>query len=290
MVKSTWPGVSMMLKRCSGNCRPMPFQNVVVAADVMVMPRSCSAPSSPWWQRRRALHRSCGSHRCKQDTLGGGRLTGINVCADRYYGSAQWGFRATAKTFSAIKIGLPAEVREGFVGFCHTVHFVTLFHCAAATFCCIQKLTSQTQVHGLSRACERLHAASAWPEPDDGTGGLQLNLVVGAANRRGFTSTIGFTLPMAVENTYAFCRSFSRSGPARRRRCVRQQTSAVDHHDVHELGHLTLPNFGSGNTSRFGTSLTRLGIITSGYFNQLSEMRSAAHPGTTTYSTAQLDA
>ena len=34
-VKSTWPGVSMMLTRWSR-------QNVVVAADVMVMPRSCS--------------------------------------------------------------------------------------------------------------------------------------------------------------------------------------------------------------------------------------------------------
>ena len=35
MVKSTWPGVSMMLMRWS-------FQKQVVAADVMVMPRSCS--------------------------------------------------------------------------------------------------------------------------------------------------------------------------------------------------------------------------------------------------------
>jgi hypothetical protein len=35
MVKSTWPGVSMMLRR-------LPFHMVVVAADVMVMPRSCS--------------------------------------------------------------------------------------------------------------------------------------------------------------------------------------------------------------------------------------------------------
>jgi hypothetical protein len=36
MVKSTWPGVSMMLMRW-----PSP-QKQVVAADVMVMPRSCS--------------------------------------------------------------------------------------------------------------------------------------------------------------------------------------------------------------------------------------------------------
>ena len=35
MVKSTWPGVSMMFIR-------LPFQKAVVAADVMVMPRSCS--------------------------------------------------------------------------------------------------------------------------------------------------------------------------------------------------------------------------------------------------------
>ena len=35
MVKSTWPGVSMMLMRWS-------CQTQVVAAEVMVMPRSCS--------------------------------------------------------------------------------------------------------------------------------------------------------------------------------------------------------------------------------------------------------
>jgi hypothetical protein len=44
MVKSTWPGVSMMFTRC-----PMPLygpsngiQKQFVAAEVMVMPRSCS--------------------------------------------------------------------------------------------------------------------------------------------------------------------------------------------------------------------------------------------------------
>jgi hypothetical protein len=42
MVKSTWPGVSMMLKRCCGSDLSMPDQNAVVAAEVMVMPRSCS--------------------------------------------------------------------------------------------------------------------------------------------------------------------------------------------------------------------------------------------------------
>jgi hypothetical protein len=40
-VKSTWPGVSMMLIRTSSS-DPDAFQKHVVAADVIVMPRSCS--------------------------------------------------------------------------------------------------------------------------------------------------------------------------------------------------------------------------------------------------------
>ncbi len=42
MVKSTCPGVSRMLMRCSGKLLSIPFQKQVVAAAVMVMPRSCS--------------------------------------------------------------------------------------------------------------------------------------------------------------------------------------------------------------------------------------------------------
>ncbi len=38
MVKSTWPGVSMMLMRCSGKVLSIPFQKQVVAAEVIVMP------------------------------------------------------------------------------------------------------------------------------------------------------------------------------------------------------------------------------------------------------------
>jgi len=47
MVKSTWPGVSMMLMRCCGKLPSIPFQKQVVAAEVMVMPRSrsCSIQS-----------------------------------------------------------------------------------------------------------------------------------------------------------------------------------------------------------------------------------------------------
>ena len=54
IVKSTWPGVSMMLIRCSGWLLSIPFQKQVVAADVIVMPRSrsCSIQSitvAPSW-------------------------------------------------------------------------------------------------------------------------------------------------------------------------------------------------------------------------------------------------
>ena len=47
MVKSTCPGVSMMLIRCSGKLLSIPFQKQVVAAEVMVIPRSrsCSIQS-----------------------------------------------------------------------------------------------------------------------------------------------------------------------------------------------------------------------------------------------------
>jgi hypothetical protein len=51
-VKSTWPGVSMMLIWWS-------FQKQVVAADVIVMPRSCSCSIQSMVARRRGPHRSC---------------------------------------------------------------------------------------------------------------------------------------------------------------------------------------------------------------------------------------
>ena len=42
MVKSTWPGVSMMLMRYSSPLPLSDFQKQVVAAEVIVIPRSCS--------------------------------------------------------------------------------------------------------------------------------------------------------------------------------------------------------------------------------------------------------
>ena len=42
IVKSTCPGVSIILIRWSSNCASIPFQKHVVAAEVIVIPRSCS--------------------------------------------------------------------------------------------------------------------------------------------------------------------------------------------------------------------------------------------------------
>ncbi len=59
-----------------------PDQNAVVAAEVMVIPRSCSCPSSPWLQRRHELHRFYGLHRVEQNTFGSSGFTGVDVRTD----------------------------------------------------------------------------------------------------------------------------------------------------------------------------------------------------------------
>jgi hypothetical protein len=74
-VKSTWPGVSMMLTRCSR-------QKQVVAADVIVMPRSCSCSiqsmtAVPSWTS--PILRDA---RVEQDPFRGGGLAGIDVRHD----------------------------------------------------------------------------------------------------------------------------------------------------------------------------------------------------------------
>ena len=42
IVKSTWPGVSIIFILCWGYCCSIPLQKQVVAADVIVIPLSCS--------------------------------------------------------------------------------------------------------------------------------------------------------------------------------------------------------------------------------------------------------
>src|ERR1700687_4930494 len=73
-VKSTWPGVSMMLIL-------LPFHSAVVAAAVIVMPRSCSHP----------LHHGCalvdltdlvGAPGVIEDALGRRRLARVDVGHD----------------------------------------------------------------------------------------------------------------------------------------------------------------------------------------------------------------
>lgn len=54
------------------------------------------------------------------------------------------------KGFSRIGLSeLEAEMREGLVGFSHTMHFVTLLHSTAAAFRSFQQLTSQALGHRL---------------------------------------------------------------------------------------------------------------------------------------------
>src|SRR5690606_3641053 len=47
---------------------------------------------------------------------------------------------------------LETEMRECLVGFCHTMHFLTLLHRCATTFGRLDQLCSQTQTHGLLAA------------------------------------------------------------------------------------------------------------------------------------------
>ena len=55
---------------------------------------------------------------------------------------------------------LEPVMREGFVGFRHTVHFFTFFHCAAATFSSFRKLAGKAGTHGFFTA-----AASSIAQP-----------------------------------------------------------------------------------------------------------------------------
>ncbi len=57
----------------------IPDQNAVVAAEVMVIPRSAPAPSSPWLQRRHELHRFYVYTGVEQNTFGSSGFTGVDV-------------------------------------------------------------------------------------------------------------------------------------------------------------------------------------------------------------------
>ena len=75
-VKSTWPGVSMMLMRWS-------FHSAVVAAEVIVMPRSCSCSiQSIDGGALVDLADLVGAAGVVEDALGRRRLAGVDVRHD----------------------------------------------------------------------------------------------------------------------------------------------------------------------------------------------------------------
>ena len=68
----------------------------------------------------------------EQDTFGRGGFTGVNVSRNTDVAvQADGGFASHLIILSRLE----TEVRECFVGFCHTVHFFAFFHCAATAFC-----------------------------------------------------------------------------------------------------------------------------------------------------------
>src|SRR3979411_27101 len=83
MVKSTWPGVSMMLMRCSGKVPSMPFQKQGVGAAGVGRPRPALLPH-PVHDRRAVVHLAhlVGHAGIEKDALRGRGLTGIDVRAD----------------------------------------------------------------------------------------------------------------------------------------------------------------------------------------------------------------
>src|SRR5450830_1631394 len=81
---------------------------------------------------------------------------------------------------------LEAEVRECLVGFCHTVHFVTLLHRTATAFIRFYHLATQTLRHGLfatlvcgfAQPTHRQRHTAHWTH-------FNRNLVVGTADTTG---------------------------------------------------------------------------------------------------------
>jgi len=82
----------MMLRR-------LPFQNAVVAADVIVMPRSCSCSISPSSRHLRALRRFCGSCRYNKGCARGRGLAGIDMRHDTEVAVVLYGMKRGAWLF-----------------------------------------------------------------------------------------------------------------------------------------------------------------------------------------------
>src|SRR5574343_888361 len=83
-------------------------------------------------------------------------------------------------------MSLEAEMREGLVGFCHTVDFITLLDSAATVFCSFDQFGGQTGAHGFFRAL-----TGSVTDPAHGQGhttrrtDLDRHLVVGTTDAAG---------------------------------------------------------------------------------------------------------
>src|SRR5512139_3574435 len=122
--------------------------------------------------------------RVKQDALGGGGLASVNMARNADIAIAFNRSRACHVSYLPINtLGLEAEMREGLVGLSHTMHFLTLLHCAATAFSRIQQLARQASAHGFLAALARRIL-----QPAHRQGGatarahLDRNLVVGATD------------------------------------------------------------------------------------------------------------
>ena len=155
----------------------MPFQKQVVAAEVIVMPRSCSC-SIQSMRRGAVVHFAdlVVDAGVEQDALGGRGLAGVDVRRDTDVPVALDGglaghdklqmrrastgpLRGAAARGRAVERGSglwysEAEVREGLVGLGHAVHFVALLHRAAAAFDGLEQLVREALRPSTSRrAC-----------------------------------------------------------------------------------------------------------------------------------------
>src|SRR5918994_1046589 len=139
-VKSTWPGVSMMLIWWS-------FQKQVVAAEVMVMPRSCS-----WTIQSMVAAPSCTSPILRTRSSGwflfelivSSRSTCTRPSCEA---RSSRGARPGGRNPPGWSGGLPAVVRVGLVGLGHLVHVFLALHRAANAVVGVEELAGQPLGH-----------------------------------------------------------------------------------------------------------------------------------------------
>ena len=132
-------------------------QKQVVAAEVMVMPRSCSCTiQSMVGGALVDLADLVADAGVEEDALGGRGLAGIDVGHDADVAGAARGVRCVAWCRHAAVADLPAVVGEGLVGLRHPVRVLLLLDGAAAPFAAssISPASRSTiDFSGRARAC-----------------------------------------------------------------------------------------------------------------------------------------